>query len=400
MPMTTRVLVADALASEAFDDLRHAGVEVDVRPDLGAAALAGALAGYKVLVVRSTEVTEAALEAADCLALVVRAGSGTNNIDVAAASARGIFVSSCPGKNSVAVAELAFGLMLVLDRRIADNVIALREGRWDKKGFSKARGLKGQRLGLVGFGNIAREVADRAHAFGMPVLAYAPSLTEEQAERAGVARATSLEQVFRRSDIVSLHLPLSARTRGLIGAELLAALPTGAMLINTSRAEVVDAEALLREARSGRIRVGTDVFAAEPEAKSGTIEDPLAGLPNVVGTHHIGASTDQAQAEIAAETVRIVEAMCLRGAVLNPVNLLLDPETAGTVVVRHRDKVGVLAAVLSALRGADINVETMENIVFAGGQAACARIKVSRWPEKETLRQIAAHEHILHVEVV
>lgn len=398
--MTTRVLVADALASEAFDDLRATGVEVDVQPDLGAGDLPGAIAGYKVLVVRSTKVTAATIAAADHLALIVRAGSGVNTIDVDAASERGIFVANCPGKNSVAVAELAFGLLLSLDRRIPDNVLALKEGRWDKKTFSKGRGLSGQRLGVVGFGAIARALASRAQAFGMRVSAYSRSLTEEQASAAGVARATSLAQLFSSCDVVSLHVPSTSETKGMVDASLIAKMKPGAMLINTARAEVVDEAAVVAAVGEGRIRFGTDVYADEPESKQCAYTSALGGLDGVVGTHHIGASTAHAQGEIAAETVRIVYAFCTSGEVISPVNLLLDPPTAGTMVVRHLDRVGVLASVLSTLRGANINVQTMQNIVFRGAAAACARIEVSDWPAKELIAEIAAIDDVLHVEVV
>ena len=398
--MTTRVLVADALVPESFDDLRASGVDVQFRSELTSADLPSAIAGFKVLVVRSTEVTAATFEAADRLALVVRAGSGTNTIDVAAASARGIFVANCPGKNSVAVAELAIGLILAIDRRIADNVIALRDGRWNKKDFSAANGIKGSRLGLVGFGSIAREVARRARAFGMHVTAFSRSLTEEVAEAHGVARGRSLVHLFRDNDIVSLHLPLTGDTRGIVDRHVLSVMPQGAMLINTARAEVVDCDALLEFTKAGRIRVGTDVFAHEPESKQGDFADPLGALPNVVGTHHIGASTTQAQNEIGAETVRIVRNFCETGEVISPVNVNTNPAVDGTVVVRHRDRVGVLASVLSTIKKAAINVETMENIVFSGGEAACARIRVTRWPDKALIAELQNLENIIHVEVV
>src|SRR5262245_8318881 len=160
--MVARVLIADALEAEELAPLHNAGLDVVFRPELTAETLPGAVAGFKVLVVRSTKVTAETIRAGRELALIVRAGSGTNNIDVAAASAQGIFVSNCPGKNSAAVAELAIGLMVALDRRIPDNVGDLRAGRWNKKLYSEAGGLKGRVLGLVGFGSIAREVAQRA----------------------------------------------------------------------------------------------------------------------------------------------------------------------------------------------------------------------------------------------
>lgn len=398
--MSARVLVADKLEEGAFRDLAAQGYEIVERSDLTSETLPAAMPGVKVLVVRSTIVTKEAIAAADRLALIVRAGSGTNNIDVAAASARGIYVSNCPGRNSVAVAELTLGLLLSIDRRLPDNVADLRRGKWDKGGYSKAKGLKGRRLGLVGFGAIAQEVARRAQAFELEVSAYARSLDEATAKRAGVHRAQGLAQLFEASDIVSLHVPLSKDTRGMIGAELLGKLKKGAILLNTARAEVVDAAALLEVAKSGRIWVGTDVFAAEPEGKAGDFGDELGKLPNVYGTHHIGASTDQAQHEIAKAAVGHVRAFLERGEIKDAVNILHAPPVQGTLVVRHLDRVGVLAAVLGALRNDEVNVETMENVIFAGGVAACARIKLAKRPKPATLDHLAGLEHVISVELI
>jgi D-3-phosphoglycerate dehydrogenase / 2-oxoglutarate reductase len=398
--MAARVLVADNLSEKLFAPLIESGVAVEFRSDLNAETLPTAIKGARVLVVRSTEVTKQTIEAADVLSLIVRAGSGTNTIDVGAASAHGIYVANCPGKNSVAVAELAIGLMVALDRRIPDNVAELKQGKWNKGLYSKARGLKGRSLGLVGFGSIAREVASRARAFGMRVSAHSRSLNEDGAAELGVARAASLEAMFSSSDIISLHLPLSKETRGLVSRALLEKMREGAMLINTARAEVVDQDALLELAKSGRIRVGTDVYANEPEGKGGAFSDPLGQLPNVYGTHHIGASTDQAQQEIALATVNIVRRFLERGEPENAVNVLLTPPIQGTLVVRHLDRVGVLASVLSTLKVANINVETMENVIFAGGVAASARIRLAQRPGAEIVEQVRRLENVLAAELI
>src|ERR687883_1187080 len=199
-----RVLIADKFEQSGRDGLAAIGCEVSYQPDLKDETLVEAIRSSRpdVLVVRSTKVTEAMLEAG-ALKLVVRAGAGYNTIDVAAASRRGIYVANCPGKNSVAVAELAFALMLALDRRIADNVIQLRAGQWNKKEFSKARGLLGRTLGLIGTGQIGQEVATRARAFGMRVVAWSRSLDEERATVLGVERLDRPVDVARESDVVS-----------------------------------------------------------------------------------------------------------------------------------------------------------------------------------------------------
>src|ERR687883_345203 len=239
-----RVLIADKFEQSGRDGLAAIGCEVSYQPDLKDETLVEAIREEQpdVLVVRSTKVTEAMLDAG-ALKLVVRAGAGYNTIDVAAASRRGIYVSNCPGKNSIAVAELAFALILALDRRIADNVIALRRGEWNKKEFSKARGLYGRTLGLIGVGQIGREMIPRAKAFGMPVVAWSRSLTREAARELGVEYKASPVEVAKSADVVSVHVALNAETRGLLDAEFFEAMREGAYFINTARAEVVDAVA-------------------------------------------------------------------------------------------------------------------------------------------------------------
>src|SRR6266540_7500601 len=176
-----RVLVVDPLPESAMSELRALGLDVEHRPGLDETALREAIGEIGILIVRSTKVSADVIGAANCLNLIVRAGAGVNTIDVAAASRRGIYVANCPGKNSIAVAELAFALILALDRRVADNVIALRAGQWNKKEFSQARGLFGRTLGLIGIGKIGQEMIPRARAFGMPVLAWSRSLSAERA---------------------------------------------------------------------------------------------------------------------------------------------------------------------------------------------------------------------------
>jgi D-3-phosphoglycerate dehydrogenase len=303
-----KVLVADKLEDSGLKGLKEAECEVLYEPDLNGEALTKAIAesSAEVLIVRSTQVTRAMLEAGR-LSLVVRAGAGTNTIDVKAASERGIWVANCPGKNAIAVAELAFGLMLALDRHLVEGASDLRSGKWNKKTYSKAKGLFGRRLGVLGIGNIGQEVITRAKAFGMPVVAWSRSLTPDAAEELGITYAKSPRDVAANCDILSVHLALSGDTRGLVNEAVLSALPAGAAFINTSRAEVVDQPALERAIRERGLRAGLDVFAGEPEGGTGNVEAPIFSLPGVVGSHHIGASTDQAQEATAAETVRIVK---------------------------------------------------------------------------------------------
>jgi D-3-phosphoglycerate dehydrogenase len=390
-----KVLVADKFEQTGIDGLKSAGCEVLYQPDLKDDSLVHALrdTSADVLVVRSTAVTAAMLETGS-LSLVVRAGAGYNTIDVATASKRGIYVSNCPGKNAIAVAELAFALVLALDRRVPDNVADLRAAVWNKKEYSNARGLYGRTLGLLGYGNIGQEMARRAHAFGMPIVVWSRRFATGKDQIANepipMQLANSPADAAARSDVLSVHLALNAETKGLVNASVLDALKPGSYFINTSRAEVVDHAALERAVRERGIRVGLDVFAAEPSAATGTFTDPIVSLPNVYGTHHIGASTDQAQDAIAAETVRIIVSYKDTGKVPNVVNLAKRTPATHMLVVRHRDRPGVLAHVFEHLRNGDINVQETENVIFEGAHAAVARINLDGTPSDALLTSMQA----------
>ncbi|HZH98631.1 MAG TPA: 3-phosphoglycerate dehydrogenase [Fimbriimonadaceae bacterium] len=315
-----KVLVADKFEKSGLDGLKALGAEVLSEPDLKDETLEARLAetGAEVLVVRSTKVT-APMIGGSSLSLIIRAGAGYNTIDVKSASEKGVQVSNCPGKNSQAVAELAFGLIIALDRKIADNVAQLREGRWNKKEFSKAKGLHGRTLGLVGMGMIGKDMVPKAKAFGMDVIVYSEHLSDEEAANLEV-RKVSLAELASESDIVSVHTSLNDRTRGMLGPEFFNALKPGAYFVNTSRAEVVDQEALLRAIDEKSLVAGLDVFEGEPSGGEGEYDGPLRNHPRVYCTHHIGASTDQAQEAVAAETVRIVSEFMKTGKVPNVVN--------------------------------------------------------------------------------
>jgi D-3-phosphoglycerate dehydrogenase len=416
-----KVLVADSFEKNGLDGLRAAGCEVVYEPDAKDAALVEAVrsSSADVLVVRSTKVTAAMLDAGR-LSLIVRAGAGYNTIDVAAASTRGIYVSNCPGKNAIAVAELTLGLILALDRRIPDNVAALRAGKWNKKAFAKARGLRGQTLGVLGVGSIAQEVIRRAAAFGLDVVVWsrrfdlargeARPMTEQEARTLGLeaeARAVRIElaatpgDVAARADIFTVHLAFGPDTKGLVDRAVIDRLKPGAMVINTARGEIVDAAALLDAAREKGLRIGLDVFVNEPAAATGEFHDDLVALPNVYGTHHIGASTDEAQEAIAAETVRIVRSFKETGKVPNVVNLASRTPATHMLVVRHRDRPGVLAHVFDHLREANLNVQETENIVFAGAEAAVARINLDGAPASSLCDKIkGGNADVLDLQVV
>jgi D-3-phosphoglycerate dehydrogenase len=392
------VLIADKFEPSGVDGLRGLGCRVDLRADLTADDLPAAVASADphVLIVRSTKVREPVFEAAHRLSLVIRAGAGYDNIDVKAASARGVFVANCPGKNALAVAELTWALILACDRRVPDQTADLRAGRWDKKGYGKARGLHGRTLGIVGLGRIGEAVVARARAFGMRTIAWSRSLTPESAEALDLGYCASPIDVAREADVVSLHVASTPETKHLAGAEFFDAMRDGAILVNTSRGAVVDADALARAIEAKGIRAGLDVFGRQPAPGDASFDDPIINAPGVYGTHHCGASTDQAQQAIAAETVRIVEEYVGRGIVPNCINLAGLP-AACLLTVRHLNRAGVLAHVFSVLSEAAINVEEMENVIYEGAKAACARIELASTPSDVAIDAIRRNDNILSV---
>ena len=302
-----KVLIADRFLEDAQANLREARFQVIYDPDLKDDSLKQTIAetGADVLVVRSTRVSGDALKAGR-LGLVIRAGAGYNTIDVKTARERSIYVSNCPGGNSNAVAELAFGLIIALDRRIPDNVEDLKHGIWNKLAYSNALGLWGSTLGLVGVGRIGRVMIPRAHAFGMSVCGWSRSLTPAEALELGIERKSTPLDVAASSDVVSLHVALTADTRRMIDEEFFDAMRPGAMLINTARDEVVDETALARAVKEKGLRAGLDVSTGEPSSGTGTIENKLFKLEGVIGTHHVGGQTFEAQRAVAEEAVRII----------------------------------------------------------------------------------------------
>jgi D-3-phosphoglycerate dehydrogenase len=356
-----KTLIADKFSEAHINRLNQLGCEVTYKPTTKAEELPRLIAPFKILVVRGKQVTAETINAADQLALVLRAGAGVNTIDVKTASARGVFVSNCPGKNSVAVAELVFALLLAIDRRIPENAAALRAHKWNKKEFSKADGVFGKTLGVIGTGKIGREVITRAQAFGLRTIAWSRSLTPEKAQQLGVERCASVEDVFRQADIVTLHLALKPDTRKLVNAGRLALLKPNAILINP-----------------------------EPGEATADFNDPILDLPNLCGTHHIGASTEQAQEAIAEEAIRIIQTFLTTGVVLNCVNLATRTPAKWQLVVRHYDRVGVLAFVMDQIRRGGINIEEVQNVIFEGAAAASCRIQLNAEPGADLLGSIRA----------
>jgi len=396
-----RILFADPCHPRAVAKLHANGFECIEKPQVKAGDLGPLLAGgeFDVLVVRSTLVTAEAIAASRSLSLIVRAGAGFNNIDVAAASARGIYVCNTPGRNAVAVAELTMGLMVALDRHIVDAAADLRDGIWDKPRYSRARGLKSRSLGIVGMGRIGMAVAERAAGFGMRLHALArpgrDPLIQRRMEALNFSLHGNLVEMAAICDVLTLHV---AGTEQVVDAAVLAAMPSGAILLNTARSGLVDTKALLDAMDGKGIRAGLDVFEDEPGGATADFAPRLVRHPNVVGTPHIGASTEQAQEAVASAIVKVVRAYA-GGRIVNCVNLETGRVGSHVIVVRHEDRVGILASVLAVLRRHDLNVAGMENRVFRDSNAAVATMDLSGIMSPEVDKEILGLPHVYHVEV-
>ena len=397
-----KILFADALPEFHIDILRQRGDECVVEPDISAEELPNALEGIDVLVVRSTKVTAEAIASSDQLSLIVRSGAGTNTIDCQAAADAGIYVCNVPGTNSVAVAELTLGLLLAIDRHIADCVVDLRNGQWNKKKYSEADGLLGKTLGIIGVGEIGLAVAERARSFGMSVIAVRnPNRRvdiESRIRSVGIRLVDDQETLLSESDVVSIHVPGGGSTEGLVDANFLNQMKDGSVLLNTSRGEVVDEKALLNALETKNMRAGLDVFCDEPKAGTSQFNSSLASHPRVVGSHHIGASTKQAQDATSNGTIEVIEGY-RNGEVINCVNMATSRIGTASITVRHFDQVGVLAEVFRVLRNAKINVQTVKNNVFLGANSAVAVLDVSGELTPEICEELRGLEHVIQIQV-
>jgi D-3-phosphoglycerate dehydrogenase len=396
--MKLNVLVADKFPDKYIQQMKDLDLEVIYNAKLGEKDLPEAAKDVDILVVRSTVVNEETITNSKKLNLIIRAGSGVNNINIAAANKKGIYVTNCPGMNAVAVAELAIGLMISLDRFIPDNIADFNKGVWSKDKYSKGKGLKGKTLGLIGVGNIGKEVARRALAFEMNV--YGKDIT--RIEGVQIKDFSEMDQLLTLCDIVTIHLPSTPQTKGLFNKKMFGHMKNGAYLINTSRQDIVVEEDLLEAIKEKNIRYACDVFKGEPETKSGEVSSKLQNNPNIYVTHHIGASTEQAQDAVAQETINIIKHFVHSGVIDHWVNRAKLSDAHYQLVVKHYDKPGVLASVLDLIRNSSINIEEIENIIFEGGIAACCTLKLKNAATAGMLKKISENSDVLsvsHVEI-
>lgn len=315
------ILIADKFPSRWAEELAKQGHKITSDPSLDENSLVGAIANEDILIVRSTKVPAAVIDAGKKLKLIIRAGAGTNTIDVKHAAEKGVAVCNCPGTNSIAVAELTLGLILALDRRIYHNTKDLREGKWNKSEYGKAKGLYGRTLGIIGLGAIGKEVAKRAEAFGMNVVAYDPNDKAEEFRAAGVTPEPDIYTLAGMCDVITVHVPETPQTKGLFNKKFFDAMKDGAIFINAARGGLVVAKDLAEAVKTKGIKAGLDVYETEPKANDTAFDySPYAGAENIYGTHHIGASTDQAQDAVAQCTVQIINEYAATGKFLHKVN--------------------------------------------------------------------------------
>ena len=389
-----KILIADKVSAKMVADLKALGCDVALEPDVSAEALPASLAGVEILIVRSKQVTAAAIEAGASLSLIIRAGAGVNTIDIKKASEKGVYVANCPGKNTDAVAELAIGLLIAADRRIPDALIDLRTGRWRKKEYGKARGLKGRTLGIIGLGSIGKAVARRALGLEMNVIGWSRRLTPALAKSLGIGYCATLDELADNADAVSVHLAATKDTKGLLGESFFGRLKPGALFVNTARSEVVDGAALKAALAGGKIRAALDVFENEPAGGDAPFADTELAARLAAASPHIGASTDQAEEAIAEETVRVAKTFLETGKPVNAVNPRKLHDGV-PLVVRHYNRVGVLAGILGELRAEGINIEEMENTIFDGELAACCALILDKTPSEALMQRIAGAENVI-----
>ena len=395
----------DPIESAEIATLESQGHDCVVGNRENAEELQAQIRAAEVLIVRSTQVTRTIMTSASQLGLIIRAGAGTDNIDVDAASELGIYVCNVPGQNAVAVAELTLGLILALDRDLAESTKDLRASHWNKAKYSKASGLKGRNIAIFGFGSIGQEVATRATAFGMKLHALRGSRrgaeTIKQLGHLGVTLHETTEELLAVADIVTLHLPLTSETEHMVTEEFLGQMKSGATLINTARGRLLDEDAVCKAMLNNDLRVGLDVYQDEPSESSGQWQTKFAHMGNFVGSHHIGASTDQARTAVAQGVVSTVKGYEV-GLPPNCVNIAVQALGECAIAVRHRNEVGVLASILTCLGTAGLNVQQMRNEILEGttDAAAVATIRISQQLLPRTVNELEAIPSVMKVDVL
>ncbi len=371
-----KILVADAFSPDGIAEMKKSN-DVTYEPKVVGPEFVKTMGAVQpvVLVVRSKKVTKEAIDANPKLEMVIRAGAGYDTIDVDYCSKKGIYVCNCPGKNSVAVAELAMGLMISIDRRLPENNQLLKEGKWEKGMFADCIGLKGRTVGLLGIGNVGKEVCKRSLAFGMKVVAWDAFISAADIAAMGATKVETAQELAKESDIISVHVPAVKETIKMINKDFLKLLKPNAVLINTARANLVVEEDLIERLNTVKgFWYGSDVFGGEPAEKKAAFDNKLAKHPKVVGTHHIGASTIEAETAIGVEAVRMVKEYAATKKVNNCVNMAMDVKATHCITVKYMSTVGTLAGILAPFTEHKLKIEELHNEVFKDRHACVAGV--------------------------
>lgn len=394
------VLIVDTINEIGIEKIKELGCTVYYDPALNQDTLIDAIKEQNpnIIIVRSTKINKEHLSISIDLSLIVRAGAGYDNIDVDYCNKFGISVSNCPGRNSVAVAELTIGLMIACDRLIPNQFVDFHSGKWNKKLYSKADGLKNKTLGIIGVGKIGIEVAKRAKNFDLNLIGWSRNINIDEIPIDFVWES-SLDEIAKKCDIISVHLASNSHTNKILSNTFFENLKNKSIFINTSRSEIVDEDAMIESIKKKEIRVAIDVFEDEPAVKNIEFTNKLQNLPIYV-THHIGASTNQAQEAIADEAINIVQEFVSTGTFRNCINIAHDFPTTYKITIRHFNKPGVLAYVLQILSESKINVEEMQNSIYDGNQSACASLMLSKYPEKDLINKIESHPDVISTKLV
>lgn len=395
-----KILIICELPEFALDELHSLSSNVRYEPEMRPEELRDAIAGASVLVVGNQRVSPEVVERGDALQMIVRAGPGPGEIALAEASTHGIFVCHCPNQHAVAAAELALGLLLALDRQVVENAVALRESRWIRANLEEARGLAGRSLGILGYGSVGEQLAQRARAFGMRVLAWCQTVTPETPPAADVRFCNWPRELARESDFVVV-CPLNTRIESshLVDGEFLENMRDDARLVHIGSPGTIDEAALLEAIQERGLRVALDVPGPESTGDRGRFRCRLCELPGVIGTQNVRAHTEQARQATAAEVVRIVRAFLISGQALHCLNLLEHSPATWQLVLRVQDAVGVMAAILEVIRADGINAEEITSRLFLGGRAAWCTVALDERPSTDALEAIRALKNVLYLQV-
>lgn len=395
-----QILICCQLPESALSELRALGTHVIYEPDCPSNEIEQRVADAAILVVGRRRVPPSAVTSAARLQMIVRAGTSTQNIAVQEASAHGIFVCNCPRKDAVAIAELFVGLLIALDRRLLPCSRQLAEGNLDEPLDIDAKGLHGRTLGLLGFERVGEELAARARALGMRVRAWGASLTPEQAAAAGVEYCLWPSELAASSDMLAAFLPGLESQEQKINAEILDNMRPGAYLAFIGHPSCIDEDALVRAAEEKRLRVGYDLYAVDlASSRTARVQRKLHSIADVIGTHYLAGRTQQSWDATAAEVVQVVRQFLVAGEVMNCVNLLERSPATWQLVLRLRDAVGVMAAIMEHVRADGINAEEITTRVFSGAHAAWSVIALDERPSTEALEAIGNLEGVLHLEL-